>query len=305
METRKYEMVIEPSKSMPLSELEIKISDGEGLNFPISRSYEFNLMNSYWNSFVTKMTEARKDDIVSAINSGSIKQVNKIMSNISGISSMYRMNDACLEGNILSLEIGVTDFKSYICTCGQALEDNDFRNLLILAGINDHHDTNHYFANPLATCANIVTSDGFIPLGMRSNKVATYPGCLSVIGGFVKVNGDNRPNFTAKDVDFFYNMRKELSEELGLDKGDLDNAQFLGILRTTATRHPEIIYNVPIKMTKDELYDSWKTRAEDKFEHRGISFYDVSEIGDVLERYHDRMTPTGEAALRGYVRLCK
>lgn len=303
MADKKYEMIIEPSRPIPLSELETMISDGEGLNFPLSRSYEFNLTNSYWNSFVSRMTEARKDDFKAALDSGNTAKLQKIVENISGISSMYRLNSAALSGNKLSLEVGVTDFKSYICTCGQAIDNPEFRRLLIDAGLNDYSDMNHYFANPLATCANIVTSDGYMPLGMRSKKVATYPDCLSVIGGFVKVNGNNKPDFTSRDVDFFTNMRQELTEELGLEAKDLNDVEFIGIHRTSATRHPEIQYNVPINMTKDELLESWRTKAEDKFEHRNISFYKTSELGNVIDRFGDRITPTGEAVLRSYMRL--
>jgi hypothetical protein len=292
-----WEMIVEPEKPMPVSELETTVKEGEGLNFPIKRSYEMNLVNSYWDEFVTDMAMRHKNDILTALQKGDTKGFQRIMERVASISSMYRLNNASLKGKKLEAEFGITNFKDYIGTTQHALIDPQFRQMLMDAGIEDANNPNHYFSNPVATCANIVTCDRFVPMGMRSNKVAIYPGVPSVIGGYVKVNGDNNPDFSTRDVDLFSNMKKELSEEIGLNKEDMISTDFLGVIRNKATRGPEAVYNVSLNIASDELYKRWNSKSKDKFEHRNITFHPVKELPRFIEEWKGRMSPTGEATL--------
>ena len=298
MSPKTWELIVEPKKPIPISDLELVVHEGDSLNFPIHRAFESNAVNSHWSNFVQDMTKAYEKDIFDAIKNGNKQELGRIMRQVAGINSMYRLNDATLEGNRLVIDMGVTNFKDYIGTSQRALLDPEFRKILMAAGVTDHNNPNHYFSNPLATCSSIVTSDGFILVGTRSEKVAIYPGVPHVTGGYVKVNGDNRPDFTVKDVDLFSNMRKELYEELGLTDEDVTSKDFLGIVRNLITRAPEALYNISLNINSDELHHRWKTKSRDRFEHRNITFYSRDELPGFLRKNEGTMVPTGEATLK-------
>ena len=46
MAERTWELIVEVEKPITVSELEISIKEEKNINFPISRSYEVNLINS-------------------------------------------------------------------------------------------------------------------------------------------------------------------------------------------------------------------------------------------------------------------
>jgi len=295
-------MITEAEKPIPVDELEMRIEEGNRLQFPIHRAYEMNLLNDNWNSFVQDMALKMQGRIADAMARGDDAAFKLAMKHIAGISSMYRLNDASLKGNALYLDLAITDFKDYIGTTAHALLDPDFRNQLVEAGMADAGDPNRYFSNPLATNTNIVTSDGRMPVGIRSNKVAIYPEVPHVIGGYVKVNGDSRPDFNVRDVDLFSFMLKELKQEIGIDDEDITSKEFFGICRNTVTRGPEALYNVEVSVDADELRYRWENKSRDKFEHRNITFYDKEGLRELLEEYRGRMVPSGEASLTMFLK---
>jgi hypothetical protein len=301
MEGKTWEFIVEVESPILLDDLETTVQEGEGLHFPLSRAYEGNLVNAHWNAFVKDMARRKKEDLkiaLAAMEQDDRTAFDRSMVHIAGISSMYRLNDASIsDGRNLILIAGMTDFKDYIGTTQHALKDEAFREMLMKAGIADFNDPNHYFSNPLATCSNIVTLDGKIPIGMRSETVAIYPGVPHIIGGYVKVNGDNKPDFSVKDVDIFENMRKELKQEIGLGEKDIVGVDFLGIVRNRITRGPEALYNVRINITAEELHECWNTKSRDKYEHRNITYHSKKELPRFLEENRDKMVPSGEATL--------
>ncbi len=301
MNNKTYELIVEVEKPLLIDDLETVIKEGEGLSFPINRSYEANLINSHWNKFIIDMAHRKREDIMDSITSNNLILYDDCIKHIAGISSMYRLNNAALSGKTLELVLGVTDFKDYIGTTQHALIDEQFRNRLIAAGMADHNDPNHYFANPLAVCANIVTSDGFIPVGMRGDTVAIYKNMPHVIGGYVKVNGNNKPDFSVKDVDLSDDMIKELGQELGLQRDDIEKIYFLGIVRNKAIRGPEIMYHVQLNINSDELMRRWAKQSRDKFEHRNITLHSKDELPIFLEKYKGKMVPSGEATLSLFI----
>ncbi len=289
-----WELIIEPKSPIPINELELVIKEGDALQFPLHRSYENNLINDYWNKFIVDMALRKKDNLE---NSNKEEHFIRAIKHIASISSMYRLNNASLNKNQLKLRLGLTDFKEYIGTTQEALINNSFRKKLINAGTEDHNDPNYYFANPLAVCTNIITSDNKIPIGMRSNTVAIYKNVPHIIGGYVKVNGENKPDFSVKDVNLFDNILKELEQELGLNQEHIISSDFLGLVRNNITRGPEMIYNMTLNITSEELIYSWKHNSEDRFEHRDINFYDKNELPKFININKGKMVPSGEAAL--------
>lgn len=198
-----WEMIVEAEPPIAVSKLELAVTQGRDLEIPLSRSDLINDINAYWNVFTKDMALRQKEKIRDALVAGDDGAYTRAIQHIAGISSMYRLNHASLAGSRLALDIGVTDFKEYIGTTQRALSDPAFRSRIIAAGVEDHNTPHHYFANPLATCAVLVTSDGYVPVGLRGNTVAIYPNTHHVVGGYVKINERRKVGFSAADIDLF------------------------------------------------------------------------------------------------------
>jgi len=295
-----WELIAEVKQPMRVSELEILVEEGRGLHFPLHRSYEMNLLNDNWNKFIVSMALEKKQDLLEAMAKGDEKAFAKAVKHVAGINSWYRLNSARIDGKLLRLDLGLTDFKEYIGTTQHALKDAEFRKRLMDAGIADANDPNVYFSNPLSSCTAIVTSDGYLPVGMRGKAVAIYPSVPHIIGGYVKVNGNNKPDFTVKDVDLFANMLKELREELAISQEEVASADFLGIVRNRITRGPEMMYLMKVALTASEVESRWKTKSKDKYEHRNITFYRKEDLPKFLRENEGKMVPSGEATLALY-----
>ena len=188
---KKWEIVVEPKSPIPIENLETIIEEGENLNFPIHRSFIYNLINQHWDMFIEDMAQRKKEDLKHAILNNNEEAFREHIRHISSINSYYRMNNAEFSANKLKLVLSLTDFREYIGTTMYSLLDKQFKELLMRLGEEDKNDPNYYFANPLAVCSNIVTSDRKVPICMRSKKVSIYPETLHVIGGFVKANYHN------------------------------------------------------------------------------------------------------------------
>lgn len=298
MESEKtWKMIVQPGAPIDVSNLQVVIQEGSRLEFPLRRSNLANKVNANWNAFIADMAGKKKEDVRAALSAEDDKKYAGCIKHIAAIGSMYRFCGAMLEGNRLELSVGITDFKDYVGTNAHALLDAGFRQLLLDAGIADANDASYYFANPLATCANIVTSEGKVSLGMRGPNVAIYPNVPHVIGGYVKVNAKNSDSFSANDINFSKYMGQELEEELGLKDADLIRMDFFGIVLNKATMGPEIVYNARLNLDAKQLEESWRTKSRDRFEHRNITFYSPEDVAEVLKQNEGRMVPSGEAAL--------
>src|SRR6476619_7334639 len=85
-------------------------------------------------------------------------------------------------------------------------------------------------ANPVGLSTALETSDGFLLMGRRNERVAYYPGRLHPFAGF----------------------RRELGEELSLDEPDVPLIRCTGIVEDVALRQPELIFRVECALTRKE-----------------------------------------------------
>lgn len=301
-EDQTWEMIVEAERPISVSNLETRVSQGRGLEIPLRRSDLINQINIYWNVFTSEMALKKKEEIRAALQAGDNKAYTRAIQHITGISSMYRFNSARLIDSRLILDLGTTDFKEYIGTTQRSLSDSVFRLSLMSAGKEDHENPNYYFANPLATCAVLVSSDGYVPIGFRGNNVAIYPNTHHVIGGYVRINEDKIIDFFERDIDLFANMKTEIKGEVGLSDPDFASINFLGIARNVITRGPEALYVVKLSLTANEVQTKWRENAIDKYEHRNLTFYRAEDVPAFLKQNQGKMVPSGEAALTLYAR---
>lgn len=106
------------------------------------------------------------------------------------------------------------------------------------------------FSNPIGTSAAPVTSDGWILLGRRNQRVAFHASYAHTFGGALEP-GDRRPDGL---IDAFDSIRRELREELALGDADLepDGIVCLGLIRDPAIRQPELVFEAPVRLSREE-----------------------------------------------------
>jgi len=296
-----WESIVEPEKPIHFSELEVKVAEGEELILASRRPELYNKVLDYWNQQQVNATLARADELADALARKDENRISRMSRQIGGVNQKYRLSRAFLEGGTLHLALSGTNYMDFIGTNVQAINDSQFRERLMNAGIDDYADPNHYFASPLGVCAVVYVfsdrkrekSSVYVPIGWRSDKVMIYPNVPHVFGGFLDVDG--------KKLSIDGHLRKELREEMGLSEEEMGGGSFYGIIRHRPSRHPEAIGGIPIYLSQEELEQSWKKNAPGKFEHRNISFYKVEELAGFLEEYGEKMVPSGAAALTKFL----
>jgi len=105
------------------------------------------------------------------------------------------------------------------------------------------------FANPLGTSALVVTSDGWLLLGRRSEKLACHGGYLHSFGGTLEPQDQVGPD----RMDVFRAMRRELREELGLDNDDVQELACTGLVRDTSIHQPELLFDAVLAVSRSDV----------------------------------------------------
>jgi hypothetical protein len=148
-----------------------------------------------------------------------------------------------------------------------------------------------YLADPLGTSALIVTRDGYIVLGLRSRKVVFHPEHLHTFGGLLE-EADRTP----QGYDLIRSLRRELTEELGLNEANPLTITIIGLVRDSNIRQPELILDVHVALPRPELMAMFAARHDE--EHTAIEFVadDPDSILAFL-RHASKATPVAQAAL--------
>lgn len=141
-----------------------------------------------------------------------------------------------LERGTLTLEVGPTDYANWMGT-----------NYL------HPHRGDEFgwdlYSNPIGISATVITSDGWLLFGRRSQRVACNPGDLHTFGGAIEV-GEREDS---GEFDAFASIRRELLEELRLTADDLTELICLGLIRDGRIRQPEILFDARIRQARAEM----------------------------------------------------
>jgi hypothetical protein len=121
------------------------------------------------------------------------------------------------------------------------------------------------FANPVGTTATLVSKDGLICYGRRSEQVAYHQGHVHTFGGALEEE-DRRAD---GEVDAFVSLRRELKEELNLEGAEVEDLCCVGLIRDTEILQPELLFEGRLRLTAEELQGRWR-RAEARAEHEGL-----------------------------------
>lgn len=294
-----WETIVEPEKPILISNLELKITEGDAFTLGQKRPELYAQVLQYWDKKQVEMTLARAKTLAAALMQQDMPVVERMQKQIGGVEPKHSLSRAVLDGNTLYLAMNSVNFMDFAGTNIRAIQDLEWRSRLMQAGLEDYTDQNRYFANPLAVCSVVYgygiqrgdVESAYALILKRSDKVAIYPNVHHVNGGLVDINKERTK------IDIGLQVYRELREELGIDNEHLGNPTFHGIVRQTPSRIPEAICSIPVYLPQQELEQRWREKAPGKFEHGGMNFYPLQQVPAFLDQYGSSMVPSGQAAL--------
>ncbi len=180
----------------------------------------------------------------------------------------------------LSLSLGPTNYRDFLGTnlCGSAPA--------FQAGGN-------FLANALGVSATVITRDGYLAYGRRSDLVAFHAGFVHSFGGMVEEND----RYEDGRYGLFDCIKREVCEELGLRLGQLSEVQHVGFVRDLALQQPEMLFDVTIALDRTELQSLFAPTLSHG-EHTTIEF--LADEPDAVQSFLSRVdpiAPVAEAAL--------
>jgi hypothetical protein len=132
------------------------------------------------------------------------------------------------EGPVLQLTLGEVSYKEFV---GTNLTNAQLRYI---------HGPD-VLANPLGVSAAVVTSDGYVLLGRRSDKVFSNAGLVHPVGGIVEP-----PAEAGMIPDPFQAMTDELYQELAIPAEAVTRNVCLGVVRAKRVVQPEMVFEVHV-----------------------------------------------------------
>ena len=120
-------------------------------------------------------------------------------------------------------------------------------------------------------------------LGVRSAKVAAYPGRGHLFGGVLDYLGDKARNQSG----LVGHVHKELGEELGVGLHEVGKARALGLYRDAFLGQPELVWQMESRVGWDEL-----ARRMDREEHDGLRVVGADGVAGAGAAW----TPVAQAA---------
>ncbi len=194
-----------------------------------------------------------------------------------------------VEDGKLLIEACVTDYKSFygtnVCNMDQLPKSE--------------------LADALAVCGVVVSKDGAILLGKRSDRVAEAQGHWHVIGGNLEVNRSDynwRKKYDETEFRWWFlselnptkNLLREIEEELGLTSRQISNVYTLGLGKNLLNNKPEVLMFVQTNVSSQRLRDC-ATHAILHGEHSSLITLPFEDVGAFVSDYP--VAPIGKAAL--------
>ncbi len=132
--------------------------------------------------------------------------------------------------------------------------------------LHNHHRLAEFpwncFANPIGTTATLMTTDGRIVYGRRSERVAYHASHVHTFGGALEPSDRDNDGH----IDAFGSVIRELNEELGLIPEDIREIVAVGLVRDREIRQPELLFEAHVLLSFAELNARWNN-AKARDEH--------------------------------------
>ncbi|MCH9003037.1 MAG: hypothetical protein IIC02_10730, partial [Planctomycetes bacterium] len=199
---------------------------------------------------------------------------------------LVRLAQCDVDGSALCFQFEETCFRDFAATNLNLSHEKPF--------VSPRHR-----ADPLGVSAAIMTSDGFLAWGRRSDRVYFHRRHLQAFGGMLEQ--DDRVEDGRYDL--FGRMARELSEELGVSQDQLATMTVIGLVRDKSILQPELLFDVEVNLTRRELTSRFSPTRSDG-EHTAIEFlYDEPEGYLPFLIKTKRVTPVAQATLLLHGRL--
>ena len=176
----------------------------------------------------------------------------------------------------LHLEVSHCSYKQFLGTNGSHPEWAD------------QHGWNS-LANAIGTSAALVSSDGWLVFGRRSQSLALYPGWAHPFGGILE---------PSDSIDLISEMQRELHEEIGLADSDISDLACIGLVRDPQLRQPELIYLARSLLTRRAL----ESRLDPE-EHSACWSVRANRDAIALALRDEHLTPVTRLVLQRFAEL--
>ncbi|UCF33143.1 MAG: hypothetical protein JSV78_12495 [Phycisphaerales bacterium] len=183
-------------------------------------------------------------------------------------------------GESLQLELATTCYCDFVGT-----------NVSDVLGVHERGPA--YLANPLGVSATVLTSDGFLVYGRRSNRVAYHFGYLQTIGGMLEA--PDRLEDGGYDV--FGSCMREVVEELPISESEPADLFVVGLVRDRELLQPELLFEVSLDLPAAALDARFvKNLGEGEHERLEMAFSQPQAIVPFINT-HQPITPIAQAAM--------
>lgn len=185
----------------------------------------------------------------------------------------FRFSHATITGDDVVLNLGLTDYKTYI---GTHARDHALARL-----------TRKYMAQPLGNATVVETADALFPVLIRSTTAADIPGGVAFPGGHAEPD-EVSPPLEEQDTRvrrvLAQGARDEVLEEIFADQCDVPCAEqfvFLGLVERIVDEKSTMIYYTKISTTSDHLQRKYRDRNVDKSESTSMHFLTAEKLSDL------------------------
>ncbi|UJR27727.1 hypothetical protein I4U23_009004 [Adineta vaga] len=194
------------------------------------------------------------------------------------------------------LNLGLTDYKSFICTQQQNLPD-DIR----------QHITEDHLSHPLGVGCLLITSDDCIVLIKRNSNCVDSPNLYDLPGGHPEPK--NAKSYSNEDIieEIRLSTMAECVDETNVDRNTLlvDSFFFILIITRNLNQHgrPAIESCLRTSMSSNELQQRYNLQTHiEAFESTELKFWPLDKISDLLNSSQTliSITPACHATLTAY-----
>ena len=159
-----------------------------------------------------------------------------------------------------------------------------------------------HYANPLGLSALIVCADSKLLLGLRGKGTFLYSGYWHTFGGMA----DMQDVGVDGNVSLFNVIARELNEELGVADEEIEKIRCIGMVRDLAILQPEIIFEVQVSLTSNEIVQRMGSRfSQPNDEHDGIIAIEkkADAVNHFVASHPSQITAVALATLAHYFHL--
>lgn len=213
--------------------------------------------------------------------------------------SKFRLHSVSTKDNQIVLNLGLTDYKGFICTQQQTIP-NDIRQYI--------QEDN--LAHPLGVGSLLITADDMIVLIKRSSACLDSPNLYDIPGGHAEP--DNLKVFSEENIieEILSSTIAECVDETNVDRNSLltDTSFYLLVVMRNLPQHgrPAIIFSLRTSLTSQELQQRYDLQTHrEAFETSELKFWPLNKLLDLLNpsRSPISITPSCHVALTTYNHL--